>query len=205
MPEHFFRETGLKPWILTQYTVRSWVRREGWRTKWSYVNELHACQLFSSNKLARKLDIFKEINFRQNTANWTQLTYTNDLTQAQDLAGVFFFFLTRRMRARQYKVQQFCRSQWCHRLEFWHLIGQLRLFHVTPRSERLPLEWMMKQTKSEFVVKLQVKMTYFLKMLSRVISYNCVSRKFHYIRSKTIEIRQFFQHSIDTPWKVSLQ
>ena len=48
----------------------------------------------------------------------------------------------------------FCWSQWCHRLEFWHLIGQLRLFHVTPRSERLPLEWMMKQTKSEFVVNL---------------------------------------------------
>ena len=99
----------------------------------------------------------------------------------------------------------FCRSQWCHRLEFWLLIGQLRLFHVTPRSERLPLEWMMKQTKSEFVVKLQVEITSFLKMLSTMISYNCVSRKFHYIRSKTIEIRQNFQHSIDTSWKVSLQ
>ena len=40
LPEHFSLETGLKPWILTQYTVRSWVRREGWQTKWSYVNEL---------------------------------------------------------------------------------------------------------------------------------------------------------------------
>ena len=35
----------------------------------------------------------------------------------------------------------FCRSQWCHRSKFWHLIGQSRLFHVTPRSERLPLEF----------------------------------------------------------------
>ena len=67
------------------------------------------------------------------------------------------------------------------------------------------LEWTMKQTKSEFVVKLHVEITSFLKMLSTMISYNCVSRKFHYIRSKTIEIRQIFQHSIDTPWKVSLQ
>ena len=57
----------------------------------------------------------------------------------------------------------------------------------------------MKQTKLEFVVKLQVEITSFLKILSTVISYNCVSRKFHYIRSKTIEIRQNFQHSIDTP------
>ena len=102
-------------------------------------------------------------------------------------------------------INLFCRSQWCHRLEFWHLIGQLRLFHVTPRSERLLLEWIMKPTKSEFVVKLQVEITSFLKMLSTAISYNCVSRKFHFIRSKTTEIRQIFQHSIDTPWKVSLQ
>ena len=38
--QHFFLETRLKPWILIQYTVRSWVTREGWQTKWSYVNEL---------------------------------------------------------------------------------------------------------------------------------------------------------------------
>ena len=33
-----------------------------------------------------------------------------------------------------------------------------------------------------------------------IISYNCVSWKFHFIRWKTIEIRQIFQHLIDTPW-----
>ena len=46
---------------------------------------------------------------------------------------------------------------------------------------------------------------FLFKMLSTMISYNCVSRKFHYIRSETIEIRQNLQHSIDTQWKVSLQ
>ena len=54
-------------------------------------------------------------------------------------------------------LSEFCRSQWCHRLEFWYLIGQLRLFHVTPQSERLPLESMMKQTKSEFAAKLHAQ------------------------------------------------
>ena len=52
----------------------------------------------------------------------------------------------------------------------------------------------MKQTKSAFVVKLQVEITSFLKMLSTMISYNCVSRKFHYIRSKTIKIQFSFDY-----------
>ena len=33
-----------------------------------------------------------------------------------------------------------------------------------------------------------------------MISYNYVSRKFHYIRLKMIEIWQIFQQSKDTPW-----
>ena len=31
--------------------------------------------------------LFKEINIRQNMANWTQLMRTHDLTQAQDLGS----------------------------------------------------------------------------------------------------------------------
>ena len=43
--------------------------------------------------------------------------------------------------------------------------------------------------------KLQVEITSFLKYVINNESYDCVSRKFYYFRSKTIEIWQIFQQS----------
>ena len=91
-------------------------------------------------------------------------------------------------------------SVWCHKLEFWHLIYQLWLLRVTPWSDRLPLEWMMKWTKPYFATESHIKITplnswtvHFWAMLSC----SCISRKYHYVKSKYL--RQKSEHSTDIP------
>ena len=94
----------------------------------------------------------------------------------------------------QLKINSVGRSD-VHRLDIWHQIGQLQLFNVTM------LEWKIAKKNQSLQQNYKLKWIHCkINMLSTMISYNCVAKKFHNIRLKIIEIRQIFQHSIDTPW-----
>ena len=92
---------------------------------------------------------------------------------------------------------QFCQSQWCQRLEFWYLIGRLQLSMLLPGvKDCLWSDWWNKQNYIAFAAKLQSEMA---SLSNNVINNDILQlccQKIHILRSKIVEIRLTFQHSM---------